>query len=161
MTPGSAQRKGFRLERVLEHRRRLTEAAEQQLALTIQKRLKVEAALQQIQGARTAVGSYLEERAASGALDLTALAAAEAYDARLRAEASARRRERAEVLVEESAARAELIDRRIDERVLERLKERTLREQREREEAAARQALDEIATLRYARAMSNGADYGR
>ena len=63
--------------------------------------------------------------------------------------------------MQESAARAELIDRRIDERVLERLKERTLREQRERDEAAARQALDEIATLRYARAMSNGAGYGR
>lgn len=150
----------FRLERVLEYRRRLTEAAEQRLALTVRERQELEALLGQIHDEREALSTYLGECTGSGPLDLTALAAAEAYDERLRTEANARRRARAEALVREAAARADLLDRRVDQRVLERLKERTLQEQREREETAARQALDEIATLRYARGVSNGVRHG-
>ncbi|MDI3341740.1 MAG: flagellar export protein FliJ [Sphaerobacter sp.] len=151
---------GFRLERVLAYRRRLTDAAEQRLASAVRERQDVEASLERLRHARVALTEYLVDRSAAGSLDLASLVAADAYDERLRAQARAQDRARAAALARESAARAELLDRRVDQRILERLKERTLRELRQRDAALQQKALDEIATLRHARSGLNGARHG-
>lgn len=138
----------FRLERVLEHRRRQTESAQQNLAVRARERVKVEQTLDRLQHQRSELMAYLERNLGPDGLDLDALVAAEAYESSLRTHARRQQQEMAAASAREAEARARLLDRRVAQQVLEKLKERSLREAQERERAAESRLLDEIATTR-------------
>lgn len=142
----------FRLERVLEHRRRLTEHAQQTLAERARQRAAVEQALALTEQEYAALLDYQAEQVADPELDLDVLAAAEVYADHLRATALQQTHAWQAAQTEERAAREQFLDRRIDQRVLEKLRERQEREQAERQRAAEERLLDEIATLRYGNA---------
>lgn len=145
---GGDHNPGFRLERVLEHRKRLTESAQQALAERIRERASVEAALDLLSTEQAALVEYLEENLADDALDLNALTVADVYAGRLRRSANRQRRAWQEAQAREAEALNDLLLRRVDQKVLEKLRERQQEEFEARMRAAEERLLDEIATMR-------------
>lgn len=142
---GQARPAPFRLARVLEHRRKLTEEAEHELALRAREHQEAQAALEALRQARRA--SF--DAGAEQSLDLAALATSDVRDLRLRALAARQQQAIAQAATHESAAREQLLERRVSQRALEKLRERHEREQQQRLRAAEERASDEIATIRH------------
>lgn len=161
---GFGHNRHFRLEQVLEYRRRLTESAQQMLAERTRERTALEASLAQVERERAALASYLEQALDGDAVDLAALAVAEAYDDSLRTTAMRQAQAKLDALAREEEALSQLLDRRRSQRVLEKLRERAIREAEERHQAAEARLLDEVATVQRAHspaAGSGGGGYGR
>ncbi len=140
-------RGGFRLERVLEHRKRQTEEAQQALAARAVERSQAEAALDRLASERGALVDYLS-RLSGADLDVAALAAAEEYARHLRLSVDEQARAVREAQAREEEARSLLLERKVDQGVLERLRDRALQERVARERASEALLLDEIATTR-------------
>lgn len=140
----------FRLERVLDHRRRLTEEAQLELATRARERAEVESTLEGLQRERDALAGYLEEQLHNGGVDIDTLVAAEAYDFSLRLHTSYTEQLHAEAVAKEAEALDVLLDRRLDQKVLEKLRDRARQQAIEQELAAEQRLLDEVATIRHA-----------
>lgn len=139
----------FRLEPVLEQRRRLTEAAQQQLA---QRAREYQEAIQTLEALHQERAELLRSvgRVQEGALDIGALASAEAFDLRLRLVADVQERAVMDAEIRESEAREHLVERRVSQKALEKLREKHIAAQTQRLRAAEERMIDEIATIRHA-----------
>lgn len=147
MTPA----RGFRLQQVLDHKARLEELQEQELAVLAQQRHAAEDALRLLQQQAEEQRVTLAARDATGRLDLgqryTAFAYIEHVELAIRAQRDQCSALEARVL----ASRAALVEVRKETRMLERLRERHAAEaavEADRREAAE---TDEMNAQRYVR----------
>jgi flagellar export protein FliJ len=146
---GQGRTKGFRLDLVLEHRRRLTDKAEQVLALRERERHDAEAELESLRQERESLLRSLEITEPDVAVDVTSLMSAEIRDLQLRHIAFQQAQAVMEAEIRETAARQDLLGRRVDQKVLEKLRDKHVREQEVRLRYAEDQLIDEIATMQH------------
>jgi flagellar export protein FliJ len=140
----------FRLEKVLDHRQRLTEEAEQALARREQERLAAEEALATLRDMRSDLCDALDAVLDGDAtLDMTTLYAAEIRDLQLRHGAFAQGQAVEDAESRSEEARQELLGRRVDQKALEKLREKHIQQQRARLQHAEAQLIDEIATMQH------------
>jgi flagellar FliJ protein len=143
---GSGKAGGFRLEHVLEHRKRRTEEAEGELARRAREHLDALETLEALQQERDALHAAAP---GTGPLDVTTLVSAELRDLRLRAIAYQQEQAVMEAEIREAAARDQLLERRVEQKALEKLRERHMEEQRRRLLTAQERLLDELATAKH------------
>ncbi|GIW07965.1 MAG: hypothetical protein KatS3mg060_2770 [Dehalococcoidia bacterium] len=139
----------FRLEPVLEMRRRRTEALEREFAALERQRLERVAAIDALRAELATTRAGLLARLGSGKLDLRAMAQAQAYAERLERRIAAEEMSLADLVARCDAKRRELVGAHQEQKAIEKLKERY--QARSAEEARTqeiRQA-DEIATVRF------------
>lgn len=144
-----AGRREFRLEPVLEQRRRLTEEAQQQLA---QRAREYQEAIQTLESLHQERSELLRtlDRVQEGAIDVGALASAEAFDLHLRLVADVQERAVMDAEIRENEAREHLVERRVSQKALEKLREKHIAAQTQRLRSAEERMIDEIATIRHA-----------
>jgi flagellar FliJ protein len=140
----------FRLQLVLEHKKRLEEVAQVELAEAQAAQLKEEAALRQLSAAEAAAVAELERQCFTGRLNIEALQLGLGYVDILKAHIQRQTRIVARARQQAEAKREDLVTRLQERRTIEQLREQQ-REAFEREQARieTREA-DELVIMRHA-----------
>ena len=140
----------FRLEPVLEHRKRLADEARQVFAARSREYQEATDALNALHQERVELLGLVGRMQIEGQIDVTALAAAESCELRLRLLADQQEQAVMEAEVRAEAARSEMVERHTGQRALEKLRDRHIEEQTRRLRAHEEKMIDEIATIRHA-----------
>lgn len=140
----------FRLEPVLEHRRRLADEAQQMFAVRSREYQETVEALEALHQERVDLMERVGRIQLDGQIDVMALASAEHVDVRLRLLADAQEQHVMAAELRADEARCELVDRRTGQKALEKLRDKHIEEQTRRLLAHEEKMIDEIATIRHA-----------
>ena len=142
----SRNNRTFRLRRVLEYRQRLTNEAQHELAECERAVTEATSSLNLLHQERAGLVDCVCRAQSGVTLDVETLLAAERHDARLRVVVLHQEQTVIDADQREAEARDKLLSRRVDERALEKLRERHHQEQEQRMRAAQDRLIDEIAT---------------
>jgi flagellar export protein FliJ len=140
----------FRLEPVLEHRKRLADEARQEFAARSREYQSAVDALQELQQERVELLALVGRMQTQGQIDVTALAAAESCDLRLRLMADAQEQSVMAAELRAEQARCTMVEKHAGQRALELLRDRHIEDQIRRLRVHEEKMIDEMATIRHA-----------
>lgn len=139
----------FRLDPVLDLRRRRVETFEQELAALERQRAERQSSIDRIREAMRDAVATLRARQGDGRLDLRAIAQLHAYYARLESQLAGESMALAELDARCATKRAELIVAHQELKTIEKLKEREQTRAAEAARALENRLTDEVATVRF------------
>lgn len=144
----------FRLRRVLEHRQRLTNQAQHELAECERAVTEATGFLNLLQQERARLVNYMCRAQSDLTINVDSLIAADQHDAKLRTVSQHQEQKVADAELRETEARDNLLSRRVNERVLEKLRDRHMQEHEQRVRAKQERLIDELATTSRGRQQS-------
>ncbi|MCS6803383.1 MAG: flagellar export protein FliJ [Chloroflexota bacterium] len=139
----------FRLNAVLDLRRRRVETLEQELAVLERQRAERQAAIAAIHRAMERIQAALREQQASGRLKIREIAQLHGYAGRLESELANEKLLLADLEARCAAKRAELVAAQQERKAIEKLKERAEAQAAHEARTQELRALAEIATVRF------------